>query len=132
MNHKHTIAARHSLARGSINKYVIGFALSIAVTLCAYAISVNHNSINDNVANASIIIMLVFLGIVQLGVQLRYFIHLGHEAKPYWNKLVFAYMVIMVLIVGIGSLWIMNNLDYNMMPPSETDTYIKQDEGIGR
>ena len=43
----------------------------------------------------------------------------------------FLFMMLIVVIVVIGSLWIMTNLDYNMMP-DEVETYILEEEGFTR
>jgi cytochrome o ubiquinol oxidase operon protein cyoD len=55
------------------------------------------------------------LACLQALVQLIFFMHLGIESKPRWNVLSFVFLIfIMIIIVG-GSIWIMNNLNYNMM-----------------
>ena len=38
------------------------------------------------------------------------------ESKPHWQTITFCFMLLVVFLVIGGSLWIMNNLDYNMMP----------------
>ena len=57
---------------------------------------------------------IIFLAVVQLVVQLVFFLHLGRERQPRWNLLAFAFMAIVLLILVLGSLWIMNNLNYHM------------------
>lgn len=63
--------------------------------------------------------MLGILAFGQFVVQLVYFLHLGTEQKPRWKLLVFWFMIVVVLIVVVGSLWIMYNLNYNMIMPPE-------------
>lgn len=72
---------------------------------------------------------LIGFAISQLLVQLIFFLHLGRESKPRWNILVFLFAALVVLIVVVGSLWIMNNLDYHM-GGHEMDSSIIKDEGI--
>jgi cytochrome o ubiquinol oxidase operon protein cyoD len=77
-------------------------------------------------------LMYVVLGIavVQLVIQAVFFLHIGRGSRL---KLVtFAFAILIVLIVVVGSLWIMNNLDYNMMrlSPDQMKLYMHQHEGI--
>jgi cytochrome o ubiquinol oxidase operon protein cyoD len=111
--------------RGTLRTYITGFILSVALTLAAYMLVVNH-SLGSLWLTAAI----VALAILQLGVQLFFFLHLGRESKPRWNLTVFSFALIVVLILVFGSLWIMNNLNYNMMTPTQTDQSIIKDEGV--
>lgn len=48
--------------------------------------------------------------------QLIFFLHLGLEEKPNWTLLTFLFLVlVIILIIGL-TLWIMDNLNYNVMP----------------
>ena len=95
-------------SRGNLRTYVIGFALSIVLTLIAYALVVNE------VWSSNVLIAVIIgLAIVQLFVQLVFFLHLGRESKPRWNLIVLTFAVIVVVIVVLGSLWIMQNLNYS-------------------
>ncbi|MGL4539765.1 MAG: cytochrome o ubiquinol oxidase subunit IV [Candidatus Rhabdochlamydia sp.] len=96
---------------GAFKTYVIGFALSILLTLVAYFIVVEH-VFNNGVLVSTII----GLGVVQMLIQLLFFLHLGQEPKPYWNCQLFLFMLTILVILVIGSLWIMHNLSYNVMP----------------
>ncbi len=115
-------------APGSFKSYTIGFILSVVLTLGAYSLVVNHVLTGWNLAFG-----LIALAILQLLVQLIFFLHLSNESSPRWNLIAFTFMLTVVLIVAIGTLWIMNNLDYNHgHTPSETDQTIIQDELIKR
>ncbi len=74
--------------------------------------------------------MVASLAIVQFFVQLFFFLHLGHESKPRWRILIFSFMLLVVVIVVFGSIWIMQNLDYHHMTPTETKNYLRSHEGI--
>lgn len=107
--------------------YVVGFALSIVFTLNAYvAVTGAQNGLTT-----SLFILLVVLAISQLIVQVFFFLHLGRESKPRWNALAFITMVMVVLFIVVGSIWIMNNLNYNMMGDHAADM-ILEDEGLKR
>ena len=59
-------------------------------------------------------IALFFLAILQLAIQLRYSLNFGKEEEPKWNFWAFFFMLALLLIIVIGTLIIMANLDYHM------------------
>jgi cytochrome o ubiquinol oxidase operon protein cyoD len=110
---------KHIMA--TLKSYLTGFILSIILTLIAYFAVVNH------VPNALIIILT--LAIVQLLVQLIFFLHVTKGSDRVWNTVVLFSTVGIVLILVLGSIWIMGHLNYNMMP-EQMEKSIIQDEGI--
>lgn len=118
-------------SHGTYRSYISGFLFSLALTLAAYALVNRHvQTDHQDLSHAFIISSVVVLALVQFTVQLVYFLHLGRESKPRWNLMAFLFMLLVVIIVVFGSLWIMNNLDYHMRSPTETDSYIHQLEGL--
>ncbi|MEK7599850.1 MAG: cytochrome o ubiquinol oxidase subunit IV [Patescibacteria group bacterium] len=95
-------------SHGNLKSYVIGFVLSIVLTLVAYLIVVN-----DVWSRSVILTAIILLAILQLFVQLIYFLHVGRESKPRWNLIALSFAALVVGIVVIGSIWIMNNLNYS-------------------
>ncbi len=105
--------------------------LSLLLTLSAYWLVLQHkNSHQPLFSHRFLIITIVVLAVTQLFVQLVFFLHLDSESKPHWNLLVASFAAIVVLILVLGSLWIMNNLNYHMDSPAQTDKNIIQDEGV--
>lgn len=105
--------------------YVIGFILSIVTTLAAYFLVVN------NIFSKEILIYTVLaIAVVQLIVQVVFFLHIGRGSR--WKLITFIFTVTVVLIVVVGSVWIMDNLNYNMMnmSPDEQHKYMNEHEGI--
>ncbi len=98
----------------TLKAYTLGFVLSILLTLAAYFIVANH-LLSGSMATITIVV----LAFIQLWVQLIFFLHLGQESKPRWNLSMFLATSSLILIVVIGSLWIMHHLNYNMMPDSD-------------
>ncbi len=119
------IVSRHAAGHATYGSYATGFILSIVLTLIPFAIV-----LNEWLRGWSLVLCLMFFAVLQLMVQLQFFIHLGHDPKPRWNKLVFVFMALVLLIVVLGSLWIMKNLNYHMKSPSEINTYIEHEELI--
>lgn len=95
-----------------LGTYFLGFFLSIILTLAAY-FSVVWKLFSGNVLLGAI----VLLAIAQAFVQIFLFLHLGKEKPPKWRQHIFGYTLCMVAILVGGTLWIMNNLNYNMMRP---------------
>lgn len=116
--------------------YVVGFLLSVVLTLIAYFVVVAHvNSGHDNVSHRTILYGVMLLAFSQFIVQVVFFLHLGREEKPNWNKVALYFMVMVVTVLVAGTLWIMDNLDYhhpNISTPDATDTYIIEDEGLDK
>lgn len=111
MAHSHQNCDAHSgESHGSMKSYIFGFILSIILTLVPYYIVVNHVFDTPIVA-----ISITVLAILQLLVQVIFFLHLNSESKPRWNLMAFNFTVLVVAILVAGSLWIMVNLNYHMM-----------------
>ncbi|MDB5175973.1 MAG: putative cytochrome ubiquinol oxidase chain cyoD [Candidatus Saccharibacteria bacterium] len=126
-NHQHA-SLESEAGLGSYTAYTTGFILSLILTIGAY-LAVTENLLSGNI----LVTAVIGLAILQLFVQMFFFLHLGRESKPRWNLVAFIFMVMVVFIVVIGSLWIMNNLDYhNHLTPSEQDSYMhtRNNEGF--
>lgn len=120
------VVSQHEGGSGSIRSYSIGFGLSLVLTLAAYLLASRHAS-----GGWALVITLAALAVTQLTVQLIFFLHLGRESKPRWNLTVFAFALMVVVILVFGSLWIMKNLNYahDNIPVDATDQQIIKDEG---
>jgi len=105
--------------------YLMGFILSVGFTLWAY-VSVVYHSFNGHVLLA----WLLGLAVAQFMVQLVYFLHVGAETKPRWKRLTILLMIFFVLVVVLGSIWIMYNLNYRMSP-KQMEQYMSQQAGSG-
>jgi cytochrome o ubiquinol oxidase operon protein cyoD len=95
---------------GIFKPYLVGFLLSILLTLAAYAAVAEHL-----LTGWVLVFALTVLALLQAGVQLLFFLHLGRESKPRWNLVVFLFMVLVLVIIVFGSLWIIHNLNYRVM-----------------
>jgi cytochrome o ubiquinol oxidase operon protein cyoD len=104
------VAQRHEERPGLIS-YCIGFFLSLLMTLVAYFIVVERSF------DTPILLGVIYaLAILQFWVQLRFFLHLGQEHQPRWKMLLFFFMLLVLFILAGGTLWIMYELQYNVMP----------------
>ncbi len=125
MDESPVVVGQHEAGQGSLTSYTAGFLISLALTLVAFLLVLHH--LLTGWAAAMVI---VGLALMQLAVQLIFFLHLGHESRPRWNLTVFLFMIIVVIILVFGSLWIMSNLSYHMRTPQNPNTYIVKDEGF--
>lgn len=129
-SHDQTVISKHEPVAGSLASYVCGFLLSVTFTLTAFAIvEVHLHASNHAASNNPLIATIIGLAIIQFFIQLYFFLHLGKEMRPRWKLLVFTFMVGVVLILVIGSLWIMANLNYRMTP-DEINNYLHSQDSL--
>jgi cytochrome o ubiquinol oxidase operon protein cyoD len=109
-----------------VRTYVGGFLLSLLLTLTAYLLVQRHVSSEHTIISHGILVfMIISLALVQLLVQLTFFLHVDSERKPRWNLTVMLFAVTVLVIIVGGSLWIMNNLNYHMNSQEEINKYIR-------
>lgn len=94
----------------SLKIYAVGFLMSLMLTLIAFALAGWHL-----MPMMPLYFCLMLLAVVQLSVQVICFLRLNAGAQGRWNLMAFLFTVLIVLVIVIGSLWIMFNLNYNMM-----------------
>lgn len=104
-----------SLDGGDVAQRILGYSigLGLAILLTATSFFVAGN---DLVWRPSIPVALVVLAIAQMGVHLVFFLHITTGPDNTNNVLALAFGVLIVVLVIGGSLWIMANLNHNMMP----------------
>jgi cytochrome o ubiquinol oxidase operon protein cyoD len=105
---------------GTYKTYILGFLLSIVMTLAAYFDVVYHIP--------HVLPIILSIAIVQVFVQLFFFLHLGSGPNYRWNILVLLFAIMVIGILVGGSLWIMNNLNYNMTPAQMNASMLDQAE----
>jgi len=102
-------------SEGSIGEkllgYVVGLALAILLTATSFFIAGT-----DLVWQPSIPVAIIVLAIAQMGVHLVFFLHITTGPDNTNNVLALAFGILIVILVMGGSLWIMANLNHNMMP----------------
>lgn len=98
----------------SYRSYVTGFILSLIFTLSAYMlVEIHANSHRLTFAPQFLIPAIVVLALIQLVVQLVFFLHLNKESNPRWNLTVLLFAIMVVGILVFGSLWIMENINHH-------------------
>jgi len=104
-----TLAEQEGLSGALV--YTIGLVLAVILTATSFW-----------VANTSLLwapgvpLGLAVLAIAQMGVHLVFFLHITTGPDNTNNVLALAFGVLIVTLIAAGSLWIMADLNANMMP----------------
>lgn len=99
----------------ALTSRIIGFGTSLLLTLAAYLIILRPEFIPLTV-NASVVAILI-LALLQGIAQYFFFLQLPREGEgPPFNQAVFISTLGIIFIIIFFSIWIMNNLNYRMMP----------------
>jgi cytochrome o ubiquinol oxidase operon protein cyoD len=109
---------------GSSNSYIIGFALSLVLTIIPYYLVTRQV-----VSGTPLLLVILGIAIVQMFIQIFFFLHLGRGPKPLYNVVFFAGTAGLIVMVIGASLLIMDNL-YRTMSPDEVTMRLAQDENI--
>ena len=124
MNESHSVVQHHTDHK-AVKTYILGYVLSALVTgMAFFLVAAYVDSRGLLMSRATLIGILMTLAIEQLAVQVVCFLHLDKESRPRWRLIAFIFASLLVLAVVVGSLWIMYNLNYNMMSPSDVDAYM--------
>jgi len=103
-------------APATLRNYIVGFLLSLALTLASF-FAATHLGIAAAVA-------VVALALLQLLVQMAFFLHIGEEDGAHWNLGMLGFVFAVLGILVGGTLWIMSNLAHlHMHSPTPTDLY---------
>ncbi len=97
---------------GTLKSYFLGFLLSLLLTLAAY-----YAATAKLFSPLLLDLLVAFFAVSQALIQLFLFFNLTREPRPRWNLITFLFMLMVVVIIVVGSLWIMDNLNYNLMQP---------------
>ena len=91
--------------------YTTGLFLAVVLTATSFWVANTSLLWGPGVA-----IGLIVLAIAQMGVHLVFFLHITTGPDNTNNVLALAFGIFIVFLVIAGSLWIMTNLNNNMMP----------------
>ena len=103
--------APHDSVLSETISYVLGFGLALLLTGVSFWVASTSALWGPGIA-----VGLVVLAIAQMGIHLVFFLHITTGPDNTNNVLALAFGVLIVVLVVSGSLWIMWDLDHNMMP----------------
>lgn len=108
MAQHHTGADSHGHeGHGSVKSYVIGFILSIVLTIIPLVVVLNHM-----MGRTATMVIILVTAVLQFIVQLFFFMHIREGDGPKWNVMTLILGVVILLTIVGGSIWIMT---YNMV-----------------
>ena len=105
-----------------MKKYFYGYGIALILTLASFGLVTQKGS--SIVLRSNMLFALLILAVIQLTTQMYFFLHIGFNRKSRLNTLALLFASLIVCIIVIGSVWIMSNLNYNMMPEGSMDTYM--------
>ena len=98
---------------GSFAMYTVGLAFAFLLTGASFIVSQTNLLWEPGVPAG-----LAVLAIAQMGVHLVFFLHISTGPDNTNNVIALAFGLLIVTLVVSGSLWIMANLNTNMLPAS--------------
>lgn len=104
---------------GGYRSYLTGFILSAVLTAAPFAL-VMTGALPAATTGA----LVVGFAVVQIVVQMIYFLHMNPRSEGGWNMLALLFTLIIVVIVISGSLWVMHHLNANMMPVHDMEAML--------
>ena len=107
---KHTPADGAGASSGSYKTYAAGFILSILLTLIAFTLVMS-----GGLPRTAVWVGIFSAAILQILVQLHYFLHLDTSSASRWNIMALLLTVLIMAILVGGSIWIMHSLNDRMM-----------------
>ena len=106
-------------SHASVKSYLIGFVLSVILTVIPFALVMQGTW-----SKSALLIGISLAALVQLVVQLYFFLHLDSSPGQRWNLLSLVLTAIIVILLVGGSLWIMYNLNVRMMDHGHNTTHM--------
>ncbi|EKU26046.1 cytochrome o ubiquinol oxidase subunit IV [Xanthomonas graminis] len=107
----HSPSDAHAESHGSgLKSYLIGFVMAVVLTVIPFGM-VMSGAFPKGVT----VIVIAVLAALQMLVHLIYFLHMDRSAEQRSNVHVGLFSLLIIGIVVVGSLWVMHNLNVNMM-----------------
>ena len=97
---------------GTKREYVTGFILAVILTVIPFAV-VMSGGIGSPRTTAIIVLV---CAVAQMIVHMVYFLHMSPRAEGGWTMISLAFTLILLVIAVVGTMWVMHNMDVNMMP----------------
>ena len=110
--HDHDTHGEAHGAHGTMGSYMIGFGLSVILTAIPFWLVMTGYFANPQ---TTAFVIMAF-AVVQIVVHMIYFLHMNTKSEGGWTFMALIFTVVVLLITLSGSLWVMYNMNKNMMP----------------
>lgn len=107
----HTPGTDGTGSSGRWPTHLIGFVVAAGLTVASFGMATSRI-----LTPASLIAALVVLAIGQMIVHLIFFLHITASPRHQTNILALLLTLLIIVLVVIGSVWIMSALNHNMVP----------------
>ncbi len=97
-------------AHGSVKEYVTGLILSIVLTIIPFYLVMSGVG-----SDTFTVVAIVVAAIAQVLVQMVFFLHMNGSSEQVWVTTSAIYTVFIVLFVLVGSMWIFEHLNHNVL-----------------
>ncbi|UJF35873.1 cytochrome o ubiquinol oxidase subunit IV [Paenibacillus hexagrammi] len=94
--------SHHHESHGSMKSYVIGFVLSIVLTIIPLVVVMNHM-----LTKTGTVFLILVMAVLQFVVQLFFFMHIREGENARWNVMALIFGLVILLTIVAGSIWIM-------------------------
>lgn len=95
---------------GSVKEYRNGLIYSLVLTLIPFFL------VMAEIGSTQFIVAVIMISAAaQILVQLVFFLHMNTSSQQMWNTTSAVFVVVIVAIILLGSLWIMEHLNHNML-----------------
>jgi cytochrome o ubiquinol oxidase operon protein cyoD len=111
--HDRTPGVEEREATANYLSYTAGLGLAVLLTIASFVVAQTNLLWPPGIPMG-----LIVLAFAQIGVHLVFFLHLGSAPDHTNNVIALAFGVLIVFLVIVGSIWIIANLNANMMPMS--------------
>jgi cytochrome o ubiquinol oxidase operon protein cyoD len=108
--HDRTPGVEHEEPTANYLSYTAGLVLAILLTITSFVVAQTNLLWPPGIS-----VGLIVLAFAQIGVHLVFFLHLGSGPESTNNILALAFGMLAVFLVIAGSIWIIANLNWNMM-----------------
>lgn len=110
MDHAHAHTSHAGESHGSMKGYLIGFVLAVILTVVPF-----YMVMAGGYSAQTTVVTVVVLAVIQMLVHLVYFLHMDSSSEQRWNVFAFVFTAVIIGIVAGGTLWVMYNMNVNMM-----------------
>ncbi|NVK46644.1 MAG: cytochrome o ubiquinol oxidase subunit IV [Rhodobacteraceae bacterium] len=115
-----------SHGHGTMGQLMIGFALAAILTIIPFYLVMAE----VEMSRTALVGIIMGLGAVQIIVHLVFFLHLNTTSEEGSTFMATLLAVIILVIVLAGSLWVMHNMNENMMPMHEMDQMLEEMQSL--
>ncbi|PIZ04457.1 MAG: cytochrome o ubiquinol oxidase subunit IV [Gammaproteobacteria bacterium CG_4_10_14_0_8_um_filter_38_16] len=110
MSTQAAVKLKYGAKAKTLKSYLLGLFLSLLFTFSAFALVGMHL-----LSETALYIAITILAVLQLFAQVICFLRLNVSRDGQWNTMPFIFTFVIVSVLVGGSLWIMYNLNVNMM-----------------